>query len=213
MQGVGKPQVNGPGRIGRTFRHRVAGGVRGRHRPCVASRCDRLLGVASGGSVAWSIGPTRPDPRSGGGSGTIEPRARNRASHEAHLPAEAPAPGPQARLPQPHAHPWRPCGRREPSVQGPRPPVGLSRHLGSAVCPERPNGLEHLARSGTRATSRRSPRVETVLVPGRCGSSAPRSMPTTRSPRGDTTSRSASPSVGRSARRSSATASADGCGS
>ncbi len=164
-----------------------------------------------GRSVAWWVGPVRP------ASSTESTRAtdratdldrlalkstRNRPPHEAHLPTEAAAPGPQARVPSSYAYPWRPFRRRQPSREGPRPSVGLSRR----VCPN--NLPEHSTRSADAETSRPWTRAAREAAPARSVSSTPRSR--TKPAR---CLRSRTASVGRSAQPSSGINSVVGCAS
>lgn len=184
-------------------RHPTSGSPSPGHTGTPRSRAWLLRGR----SVAWWVGPVCPassteSTRATDRATDLDCHARNRALHEAHLPTQAAAPGPQARVPSPYAYPWRALRRRQPSREGPRPSVGLSRR----VCPNNPP--EHSKRSADAATSHPWTRAAPEAGPVRSASSTPRS----RTRRGSCP-RSRTASAAPWAPRWSGTSSVDGCAS
>ena len=67
-----------------------------------------------------------------------------RRTREAHIPAQCPSPGEEARVPGPHEHARRPRRAQEPPRQGPRPAVGLIQRIRGR------RAFERLSRDGKR---------------------------------------------------------------
>lgn len=119
---------------------------RGLRRRDRAGRCDtrrrrRSLGAFRSAPRPATLSACRP---------AIDHPASKKSTREAHLPAQHPPPGPQARVSRPHAHSRRPGDHQVPSAQGSDSAVGLIwrirdrrafRRLSASDCRSRTKGL------------------------------------------------------------------------